>query len=361
MYCFISQILGYGRVKSALLRDFSPLLGLAVLHAAVLGAGFFAPYSYETQNRTVPFAPPTRIHFFDQRYQFHVRPFVYGRKSLSAFAAKYEEDQSVQFPIYFFVSGTKYRFLGLIPISRHLFGVGPEEKLFLLGTDGLGRDEFSRLLYGGQISLFAGLLGASLSVGIGTVLGTLAGYYGTWIDEIIMRAAEMFLAVPWLYLLLAIRAVLPLHLSPGSVFMLIIFVSGLIGWGRPARLVRGIVLRGRDREYVLAAKGFGASDFYVLRTHILPLAYGVAITQAMLYVPQYITSEAVLSFFGLGVSEPVPSWGNMLAQLRTLYVLETCWWMFTPAVALVAVLTLFEWAVSGKGGSLFRNTIKTNL
>ena len=157
----------------------------------------------------------------------------------------------------------------------------------MLGTDGLGRDEFSRLLYGGQISLFAGLLGASRSVGIGTVLGTPSGL-GTWINEIIMRAAEMFLAVPWLYLLLAIRAVLPLHLSPGSVFMLIIFVRS--DWMGSARAVSSPELScveeiARD---VLAAKGFGASDFYVLRTHILPLAYGVAITQTMLMFSQYV-------------------------------------------------------------------------
>ncbi len=320
----------------------NPITGLGFLYGIAAVAGFLAPYDYETQNRLLVFAPPSRIRFFDGQH-VHFRPFVYALRPVSSSIDEYEADRSTTYPLHFWVQGAPYKLFGLFSAQVHLFGTSAGGDVFLLGTDALGRDVFSRLLYGGQISLLAALLATTISVGMGLFLGGLAGYYGGWLDEIIMRIAEILLSVPWLYLLLLIRAVLPLHLGPSSVFMLLMFVSALIGWGRPARLVRGIILSGREREYVLAARGFGASDFYILRTHVLPLAYSVSLTQAALYIPQYITAEVTLSFFGLGVSEPAPSWGNMLAQLRTLFVLESCWWMFTPAVALILVLGLFQW------------------
>jgi peptide/nickel transport system permease protein len=321
----------------------SPLLALATVYGIVIAAGFFAPYDYETQNRLLALAPPTRIHFVDRNARFHLRPFVYRWRSRPGSFNEYQEDRTVAVPIHFFVSGQPYTIVGHLSSRMHLFGAGPEANVFLLGTDEYGRDLFSRMLYGGRISLFAGLLAAGISVMLGVALGGLAGYYGSWIDNVMMRTAELSMAVPWLYLLLAIRAFLPLHLDPVSVFLLLIAVSGAIGWARPARLVRGVALSGRDREYVLAARGFGASDGYILRTHVLPQAYSVAMTQAGLYIPQYITAEVVLSFFGLGVSEPVPSWGNMLAELQSLFILESCWWMYCPAAMLVIVLLIFEW------------------
>lgn len=320
-----------------------PGLALTALCVFVGLPGFFAPYDYETQHRETALAPPTRIYFRDRDSRFHLRPIVYRWKLRSGTLHEFEEDRSIAFPLHFLVWGPPYRVAGLIPSRTHLFGLRPGGHIFLLGTDEYGRDVFSRLLYGGRISLFAGLLAAGISVGWGVIAGALAGYYGSWIDETIMRAAELFLAVPWLYLLLSIRAFLPLHLDPSEVFLLLIAVAGSIGWARPARLARGVVLAGRDSEYVLAAKGFGASDFYILRAHILPQAYRVAMTQARLYIPQYITAEIVLSFFGLGVGEPVPSWGNMLGRLQNLFVLESCWWMYSPAIFLVVVLLLFEW------------------
>jgi peptide/nickel transport system permease protein len=311
--------------------------------AVVVFAGFLSPYDSETQNRSFAFAPPTRIRFVDHEERFHLRPFVYELRSRGGSLHGYEEDGSIPYPLQFFTQGASYRILGYFPLSLHLFAVNSGGHVFLLGTDPLGRDVLSRLLYGGQISLLAALLATSLSVGLGFLVGGLAGYYGGWTDEILMRIAEVFLSMPWIYVLLAIRAVLPLHLEPASVFLLIMFAAGSVGWSRPARLIRGIVLSAREREYILAARGFGASDFYILRTHVLPQALVVALTQASLYLPQYITAEVTLSFFGLGVSEPAPSWGNMLAQLRSLFVLETCWWMFAPAALLIFVLGIFQW------------------
>lgn len=317
------------------------LSALVICHLAVLLAGFITPYDFEEQNRLLAFAPPTRIHFIDARHRFHLRPFVYRRTLLPGSFAEYEETRDVTYPLYFFVSGAEYQLLGLYHSRRHLFGTEEPARIFLLGSDAYGRDVFSRLLYGGRISLFTGLSAALISVSLGSVLGGAAGYYGGWVDETLMRLTEIFLAMPWLYLLLAVRAILPLRIPPQQTFFLLIGVLGTLGWARPARLVRGVVLTAKEREYVLAARSFGASDFYLLRTHILPFASGVVLNQTLLYVPQFILLEVTLSFFGLGVSEPVPSWGNMLSDLQHVLLSDSYWWLLAPAVILTAVLLAY--------------------
>jgi peptide/nickel transport system permease protein len=322
----------------------APWLAMSVLaagHILVLFAGFFAPYSFEAQNRLLAFAPPTRIRFVDAQRKFHLRPFVYCWIPRRNDVPEYEEDRKAAYPLRLFVSGAEYQLLGSFHSRRHLFGTSGQVHIFLLGTDAYGRDLFSRLLYGGRISLFAGLLAATNSVLMGLVLGALAGYYGYWIDEAIMRMADIFLAMPWLYLLLAVRALLPLHVDPQQAFFLLIGVLGVLGWARPARLVRGVVLTAKEREYVLAAKSFGASDIYLLRKHILPFASGVVLNQALVYIPQYILAEVTLSFFGLGVSEPVPSWGNMLNDLQQFLIWESYWWLFAPAITLIIILMAY--------------------
>ena len=211
----------------------------------------------------------------------------------------------------------------------------------LLGADAFGRDEFSRLLFGGQISLAAGLLATLITLATAAVIGTVSGFYGGWIDESLMGTSELFLSLPWLYFLLGVRAFLPLHVSPAGTFLLLIAVIGLIGWARPARLVRGVVLSARTRNYVSAARGFGGSDLYLLRRHILPETFGVLLTQAALLVPLYVAAEVTFSFFGLGVSEPVPSWGNMLAALQQYSVLVSYGWLLAPAAALVVTSVIY--------------------
>ncbi len=317
------------------------IVWLVVSHGIVLFAGFFAPYDSESQNRLLAFCPPTHIHLLDQQGVFHLRPFIYRSTVRPGTFNQYVENRDTVIPVRFFCDGPAYKILGFIPSQRHLFGTDPQARLFLFGSDAFGRDEFSRLLYGGRISLFAGLLATAISLGMALLLGTLAGFYGRWTDSLIMRLAELFLTVPWLYLLLAVRALLPLQIAPDRIFLLLITVLGVVGWAKPARLVRGVVLSAKERDYVAAARGFGASDFYLLREHILPSALSVALTQATLYIPQYVLAEVTLSFFGLGVSEPTPSWGNMLTGLQQYFVLESCWWMFAPAVALMIVFLAY--------------------
>ena len=313
------------------------LLALATLHLIVILAGFIAPYDPGAQNRELPYAPPTRVHFVDAS-GFHLRPFVYASTLV---LDSYEEDGTHEYPVHLFARGETYTILGMFKSNLHLFRVDQPAHIFLLGSDGYGRDELSRLLYGGQISLAAGLLATLLSLAAGTIVGTVSGYYGKWVDESLMGTAELFLSLPWFYFLIAVRALLPLHLSPAETFLLLICVIGLIGWARPARLVRGVVLSARARNFVSAARGFGASDFYLLHRHIFPETFGVLLTQAALLVPQYVAAEATLSFFGLGVSEPVPSWGNMLSTLQQYNVLVSYAWLLAPAGALVVTSVIY--------------------
>jgi peptide/nickel transport system permease protein len=317
------------------------LILLASAHILVIFAGFFAPQDFAEQDRTLPLAPPSRLHFVDSQGRFHVVPFVYRIMPSSARPGEYLEDPSRMFPLDFFVRGAPYRVAGMFTSRGHLFGVEPPAKIFLLGSDEYGRDQFSRLLYGGRVSLFAGLLAAVLSVTTGALLGACAGFYGGWLDGALMRLSELFLALPWLYLLLAVRAFLPLRVSPSEALLLAITTIGLVGWARPARLVRGAVLSARESNTILAARGFGASDFYLMRRHVLPETLGVVLTQAALLAPQYILAEVTLSFFGLGVGEPVPSWGNMLSSLLKYYVLSQCWWMLSPGLALIGISLLY--------------------
>jgi peptide/nickel transport system permease protein len=314
---------------------------LAIFHTAVLFAGFFAPYGYAEQDRELPFAPPTALHFVDAAGKWHARPFVYGLTDDPDNPDGYLTDTSEIYPLRFLVQGGPYKVAGLLTTRRHLFGVAQPGRIFLMGTDSLGRDQFARFLFGGQLSLFAGVLAAALSLSLGIVIGGIAGFYGGWVDEVLMRGGELFLALPWLYLLLAVRAALPLHVSQGQVFLLLIGVVGLIGWARPARLIRGVVLSAKERNFVAAARGFGASSLYLLRRHVLPEAYGVILTQITLLIPEYILAEVTLTFLGLGVGEPMASWGTLLASLQEYYVLSTYWWMFLPALLLIPLFLAY--------------------
>jgi peptide/nickel transport system permease protein len=310
---------------------------LLLLHLGILFAGFVTPYDPANQNRDFPYCPPTRVHWTDSRGQFHFRPFVYATVAGTDDLYKYQESREREYPIHLFVSGDAYKIAGLIPSRIHLFGVEAPAQIFLAGTDGYGRDLFSRILYGGQMSLAAGLLATAISLFLGTIIGCVSGFYGKWIDESFLGLAELFMVLPWLYLLLAVRAFLPLHITPAQTFLLLVAVIGTIGWARPARLVRGVVLSAKQRKYVTASHGFGASDVYILQRHILPETYGILLTQAALLVPQYIVAEITLSFLGLGLGEPTPSWGNLLANLQQYNVMVSYWWMFAPALALVLI------------------------
>src|SRR5579864_8669135 len=195
---------------------------LICVHVAALLAGFIAPYDPAAQDRGSALLPLMRVHFFDASGTFHLRPFVIA-----------VETNKTQ-PLRFWVQGAPYRLLGLFALRTHLVGVDEPARVFLLGTDEFGRDQFSRMLFGGQISLWTGWVAAFLSLGLGLILGATAGFFSGWRDAVIMRGAELFLALPWLYLLLAVRAFLPLSMSAGATALVLVAVIGLVGWARPA-------------------------------------------------------------------------------------------------------------------------------
>lgn len=317
------------------------LILLAVFHCLILFAGFFAPYSFTAQDRQFAFAPPVRVHLIDEKRAFHFHPFVYGLKDDPANFGAYLTDTSRRYPVRFFVQGAPYTLAGVLPMRVHFIGVEGPGRIFLMGSDGYGRDQFSRFLFGGQISLLAGLIAAGLAVSLGLALGGLAGFYGGRIDNLLMRGGELFLALPWLYLLFAVRAVLPLHVTNAQVFLLLVAVMGVIGWARPARLIRGIVLSAKERNFVVAARGFGATDSYLFWRHVLPQTGGVVLTQIALLIPQYILAEVTLTFLGLGVDEPMPSWGSLLSSLQQYAVLTSYWWMFLPALLLMPLFLAY--------------------
>jgi peptide/nickel transport system permease protein len=304
------------------------LAAFVAANACLLLAGFFAPYAPAEQHRDFAYAPPTRMHFFAADGRFHLRPFVYAIVPVDGNGFSYAEDLRTPYPISFFSRQ---------PDGLHAFAVEHPANIFNLGTDAFGRDIFSRILFGGRISVAAALLATLLSLCFGAGLGAIAGHFGGPADALIMRGSELALALPWIYLLLAIRAVLPLHIGATQTFLLISAVIGVMGWARPARLVRGVVLSAKERPFVTAARGFGASEWYLLRRHVMPQALGIVITQAVILVPQFVTAEATLSFLGLGMAEPIPSWGNMLSAFQHFQVMTSYWWMVSPVVALVLV------------------------
>lgn len=316
------------------------------LHLVVIFPGFFSTQGYAEQNRDLPFSPPTRLHFVRPDGQISLRPFVYGWNEAALDTGIYEADRSQIYPLQFFVHGSPYTIVKGINASTHLFGVESPGRLYLFGTDDFGRDEFSRMLYGGRISILAGWIGAAIALFTGGIVGLISGYTGRWVDSVTMRMVELFMALPWLYLLFAVRAILPLRIETTDTFILLIGVVGIIGWARPARLVRSMVLSAKERNFVLAARAMGASNTHILRKHILPQVCALLLTMAAYLVPQFILAEVTLSFLGLGIGEPVPSWGTLLAELQKYNVLVNYWWMYAPGVALVALFLIYHWASS---------------
>lgn len=324
------------------------IVALVSLHLVAAFAGFFAPYTYREQNRSHPLAPPMPPRFFDAEGAFHLRPFVYPLRSRAD--GEYEADPSRPLPLRWLVRGATHDVLGSFESDLHLFGVDGEEPVFLLGTDALGRDYLSRLLYGARISLSAGILGTALALAAALALGGLAGYSGGVLDAGIMRAADLFLSLPWIYVLLAARAFLPLDMAPSTAFLVIVALLGALGWAGPARVVRGVVVTTVSREFVTAARSAGASHAHVLIRHVLPQTRPVVLTQAAILVPAYMLAEVTLSFLGLGVTEPVPSWGNMLTSLREDGLLSLRLRLLSPALCMAVIGWLYHVASSKRHG-----------
>ncbi|MEZ0323734.1 MAG: ABC transporter permease [Hydrogenothermaceae bacterium] len=314
---------------------------LFVLYFLAVFADFIAPYPYDIQHRDTPYHPPTQIHFFDEKGNFHLRPFVYGYKMVDPINKYYKVDYSKKYPIYFFTEGESHYLLGIFKTDKHLFGV-KEGKIFLLGADNLGRDIFSRILYGARISLSIGLIGVFLSFTIGTIIGGISGYFGGKVDNLIMRLSEILMSFPSFYLMLALRAVFPINLSSTEVFFMIVVILSFISWAGLARVVRGMVLSIREQEYVLAAKSYGASSLRIIVKHIIPNTYSYLLIAATLSIPGYILGESALSLLGLGIQEPYASWGNMLSSAMSYTAVSSYPWILAPGVAIFITILAFN-------------------
>jgi len=329
-------------------RTVAGVILLTLLSFSAIFADFIAPYSPTIQKRDFFFAPPTKLHFLDGHGTFHPVPFVYRYKLLDPERLFYGEDTTKPYPIHLFLRGEKYLLFGFIPCEIRLLGVEEPGLLFLLGSDSLGRDVFSRLVYGARISLSIAAVALLLSFPLGLFIGSLSGFYGGAIDFVLMRVVEVFLALPALYLVIALRSSLPLSLPPDKVFLCMVAVIALFGWAELARVSRGMVLSLRERGFVTAAVVLGASDTRIILRHLVPHLYSFAFIQAALSVPSYMLAEVTLSYLGLGIQEPLPSWGNMLAlATQDLQLLTHFWWNLAPGIAVFMAVMAFNFLAEG--------------
>lgn len=354
------------RLKKNPLARFGAIL-LLVFYVAVIAADFVAPYDPYIPQASGSLLPPTRIYWFSTSGQFigpHVYPTTQGDTNLETGDRELIVDKTKPSPLRLFVQGPEYRLLHLslplppswdevtifpgIPLNWHLFGTTGEAKINLLGTDDQGRDQFSRLLHGGRISLFIGIVGVALTFPLGMIIGGISGYFGGWIDAVIMRLAEVLMTFPSIYLLVTLGAVLPPGLSSTQRFLLIVCITSFISWAGLARVIRGQVLSIKEREFVQAARAMGAKPFYIITRHVLPQTATYIIISATLAVPSFIGAEAVLSLIGLGIQQPDPSWGNMLSLATNASILVLQPWLIWPP-ALVIVLTVLAFNLLGDG------------
>jgi len=321
---------------------------LAATFLAIVIAEFLAPYHLHTRNTDHLYAPPQAIHLFHEgRF---VGPFVYGFKytlDLSTLQRIYQSDTTKVQPLRFFCSGDPYKFWGMIPMDFHLVCPAKDGTAFLLGTDRLGRDMLSRIIYGARISLTVGLFGIIISFVLGVFLGGLSGYYGGWIDSIVQRLIETIRSFPELPLWMALSAALPVTWSPILVYFGITIILGLFDWTGLARAVRSKLLSLREEDFATAAVLMGAKPKRIIFRHLLPSFTSHLIASATLSVPSMILGETALSFLGLGLRPPITSWGVLLNEAQNINVVALYPWLMLPVVPVIVVVLAFNFLGDG--------------
>jgi peptide/nickel transport system permease protein len=330
------------------IRNKVAILGGIVILLYYLGglfAGFLAPYSLSTRFIKYIHMPPQRVHFLNDG---KLQPFVCDVElTIDENLRKlYEPNCDRRIPLEFFSHGEAYKLLGSIDTDVHLF-LAPDGIVSLLGTDRQGRDMFSRTLYGSQVSLTIGLLGVTLSLVFGSILGVASGYYGGWIDDLIQRSIELVRSFPAIPLWMALSAAVPPHWPPLRTYFAVTIILSVIGWTWLARQLRGKVLALRNEDFVLAAKLAGASDARIIFRHLIPATLGHIIVVSTLAMPAMILAETALSFLGLGLRPPITSWGVLLKEVQNIQSMALYPWVFTPALAIAIAILAFNFLGDG--------------
>ncbi|MBP2234408.1 peptide/nickel transport system permease protein [Sinorhizobium kostiense] len=321
---------------------------LAVLYGMILICEFLAPYNLHTRNVDFIYAPPQRVHFFHEGN--FIGPFVYGRTmtlDMDTLKRNYADDPSDLEPIRFFCRGDSYRFWGLFESDWHLVCPAEDGQLFLLGTDRLGRDVLSRIIYGARISLTIGLLGITVSFVLGIAIGGLAGYHGGIFDLVVQRLIEVLQSIPSIPLWLSLAAIMPATWSPLLIYLGITVILGLLDWTGLARAVRSKLLALREEDYVLAAQLMGARSGRIIGRHLVPGFMSHLIATATISIPGMILGETALSFLGLGLRPPITSWGILLTEARSVSVIAFYPWLLLPTIPVILVILAFNFLGDG--------------
>lgn len=324
-------------------------LFIIALYASIPIVEFLAPYSLPTRHTDHIYSPPQPVHFFDAQGSFK-GPFVYGwdyELDMVRLHRNYSENTGKAYSIEFFKRGDPYKLFGLIPTDIHLVGVEEGGTLFLLGTDRLGRDQLSRMLYGMRISMTIGLVGVLLSFFLGITLGSLAGYYGGWVDSIIQRITEVIRSIPELPLWMALSALLPITWSPLWVFFGVSTILAFLDWTGLARAVRSKLISLREEDFATAAVYMGAKPRRIVTKHLLPGFFSHLVASASLSVPAMILGETALSFLGLGLRPPVTSWGVLLNEAQNVNIVAIYPWLMAPAIPVICVVLAFNFLGDG--------------
>ena len=323
---------------------------LIIMYVVMLLDGFFTPYPYDSGDRNHTYHPPLNLHFIDGEGKFHLRPFVY--------VTTYEFDENQEriwieeddqpYELKFFAKGEPTTILfGLVETSWHLFTVDAPGRIYLMGADYQGRDIFSRVVIGGRISLTIGLVGTSISLAVGMLVGGLSGYLGGWWDHGLQRLCELLMLIPGLYTLMILYNALPAGLSSVEVYFGVVIILAMIGWAGLARIIRGMVLSIKSSDFVMAARASGAPTGRIIIRHVLPGTFSYAVVSASLSIPAYILGESALSMIGMGIQDPVPSWGNMLDKARNVTDLTLHPWLLWPGVAIFVTVMAFNFLGDG--------------